>query len=75
MSDLTEDEWAPYNSPDDAARLRAEDDLRIRMFALDMAVTALPSLSSKLEPEEYKLGVIRRAAAEFEKILRGDEVG
>jgi len=72
MSDLSDDEWAPYRAPEDRARLKAEDDLRIRMFALDMAVTALPTLSSGIESEDFRLLTVRKAAVEFEKILRGE---
>lgn len=67
--ELTEDAWAPYPNAD---RLKAEDDLRIRMFALDMAVTALPSLASSIDSEDTKLHLVRRASGEFEKILRGE---
>lgn len=67
--ELTGDEWAPFPNID---RLKAEDDLRIRMFALDMAVTALPSLSSVADSEDTKFRMIHRAAVEFEKILRAE---
>lgn len=53
------------------AELR-EFELRIRMFALDMAVQALPSLTSEIDPEATKLATLRRAESEFEKILRGE---
>jgi PAS domain-containing protein len=55
-------------------RLKVEDDLRIRMAALDMAVAALPHLVSIADNEEMKFRIIRRASAEFEKILRGEAV-
>lgn len=70
---MSEDEWAPYADPDTAMR-KAEDDLRIRMFALDMAVTALPNLITAVEDLNLKLDTVRLAAEQFEKILRGDEV-
>jgi hypothetical protein len=66
--DLTEDAWAPFPDED---RLRAEDDLRIRMFALDMAVTVLPTITSMADSEDTKFRTLRRASVEFEKILRG----
>jgi hypothetical protein len=53
----------------------AEDDLRIRMFALDMAVTALPNLVTMADSQDTKFRTIRDASAEFEKILRGDQSG
>ena len=53
------------------SRMQEEDTLRIRMFALDMAVTALPSLVSS-DIEEVKLSTVRHAATEFEKYLRGE---
>ena len=68
-----EDEWAPYRPEID--RAAAEDrewDLRIRMVALDQAVAALPHLASGIESEEYKIGTVKRAAKEFEKVLRGE---
>ena len=69
---MSEDDWSPYSNQDDInARVRAEDDLRVRMFALDMAVTALPHLTSSIETEDMKLSTVRRASIEFEKILRG----
>lgn len=71
MSDLSDDEWAPYSRPD-TDRLKAEEDQRIRMFALDMAVQAMPSLVSPTDNEEYKLSVTRRAAERFEAYLRGE---
>jgi hypothetical protein len=49
-----------------------EFDLRVKMFALDMAVQALPTLVSSIDTEESKLITLRLAAAEFEKILRGE---
>lgn len=49
-----------------------EWDLRIRMVALDQAVAALPHLASGIESEEFKIGTVKRAAAEFEKVLRGE---
>lgn len=49
-----------------------EFDLRVKMFALDMAVQSLPSLITVADNEERKFTVIRRAAAEFEKILKGE---
>lgn len=49
-----------------------EWDLRIRMVALDQAVAALPHLVSGIEGEEFKLGAVKRAAREFEKVLRGE---
>ncbi len=51
---------------------QAEDDFRIRSFALDMAVTVLPSLTSMADNEDTKFRTLRRAEAEFEKILRGE---
>lgn len=51
-----------------------EFDLRVKMFALDMAVQSLPSLVSMADNEERKFVLIRRAAAEYEKILRGEPV-
>jgi hypothetical protein len=54
------------------AREEREFDLRVKMFALDMAVQALPSLVSSLESEERKFVTLRHATAEFEKILRGE---
>ena len=49
-----------------------EWDLRIRMVALDQAVAALPHLVSGIEGEEFKIGAVKRAAREFEKVLRGE---
>ena len=49
-----------------------EFDLRIKMFALDMAVQSLPSLVSNIESDDRKFTLIRRAAVEYEKILRGE---
>jgi len=57
-----------------AAEREREDDFRIKMFALDMAVQALPTLSSSVDSEDTKFFTLRRAAAEFEKILRGGPV-
>ncbi len=72
---MTDDEYAPYAPPDLEARMDAEDDLRIRMFALDMAVTALPNLVTMADSPDTKFRVISHASAEFEKILRGDQSG
>jgi len=58
--------------PDQAAAEEREWDLRIRMVALDQAVAALPHLASGIESEEYKIGTVKRAAKEFEKVLRGE---
>lgn len=55
-----------------AAEKQREDDLRIKMFALDMAVTALPSLASSIDSEDTKFFTLRRAAAEFEAYLKGE---
>lgn len=69
---MSEDDWSPYPNQDEmSARVQAEDDLRVRMFALDMAVTALPTLSHSIDSEDTKLEIVRRASVEFEKILRG----
>lgn len=65
----TEDEWAPYQGPE---VLRREQDERVRMFALDMAVQALPALASSVDGEEQKLRIVDRAAKQFEKYLRGE---
>jgi len=70
---VRDDEWAPYRSR--AAYQNSEErefDLRVRMCALDMAVQALPTLSSVADFESMKFETLRRAAAEFEKILRGE---
>lgn len=52
---------------------RREAELHIRQFALDMAVTALPSLVSDIDPLDRKFDVLKQACTRFEKILRGDE--
>ena len=49
-----------------------EFDLRVKMFALDMAVQALPTLAIGVSNLDEKLSTLHRAAAEFEKILRGE---
>lgn len=46
--------------------------LRVKMFALDMAVQALPTLSSSIDSEETKRRVLRRAADDFERYLKGE---
>jgi hypothetical protein len=51
-----------------------EWDLRVKMFALDMAVQALPSLTSMTDSEDMKFRTVTRAANHFEKILRGEPV-
>jgi hypothetical protein len=49
-----------------------EWDLRVKMFALDMAVQALPTITSGIESEQFKIETVKRAAAEFERYLRGE---
>lgn len=67
-TDFSEDQFEPvYRAQDDR-----EYDLRVRMFALDMAVIALPTLVSSVDTEESKLRIIRRAVDEFEAILKGE---
>jgi hypothetical protein len=51
---------------------KREDDLRIKMFALDQAVTALPSIIQPEDDEIEKLRSIRYAAVQFEQYLRGE---
>lgn len=50
-----------------------EFDLRVKMFALDMAVQALPTLSSSIDTEDTKFRTLKRAAAEFEALLKGED--
>ncbi len=72
--DFSEDAMS-YEEPSSAwyaAEKQREDDLRIRMFALDMAINALPTLLADLSITTDKLAVLRQAAAEFEKIIRGE---
>lgn len=67
-------------SDEDAAWLAAsprtfeeqEFDLRVRMFALDMAVQAAPTLVNATDNDESKRNKISRAAREFETYLRGE---
>lgn len=49
-----------------------EFDLRVKMFALDMAVQAAPVLCSVTDNDEAKRYKISQAAADFEKYLRGE---
>lgn len=49
-----------------------EFDLRVKMFALDMAVQSLPSVLGGIEIFDLKMEIVRNTAAEYEKILRGE---
>lgn len=70
-AELSAEDAVSWSGRLDAQEVR-EWDLRIRMVALDQAVAVLPTLSSAADSEDTKFRTLRRAAAEFEKILKGE---
>lgn len=71
-TDFSEPAWVGDEVARNRAAQQAEYDLHIRQFALDMAVTALPSLTSEIDTLTMKFGVLEQACVRFEAILRGD---
>ena len=69
--DVSEAPWdMMHNVSDHLSYLKAEEDLRVRTCALDMAVTAISDVSSALDPEDTKIRAIMKMATQFEIYLR-----
>jgi hypothetical protein len=74
-----DDEWAPYTAEgirqaEDEAR-RREDDLRVRMVALDMSITALPQYTGPTDSPGARQHTQDGLISHFEHYLRTGELG
>lgn len=68
---VNEDEWSPLSERDERRR---EDDLRVRMVALDMSITALPQYVSPVDSEETRGRTQAKLIKTYEKYLRTGEL-
>lgn len=72
---MNEDEvrWTPGNEA--LEERRREDDLRVRMVALDMSITALPQYTHEIDSPDTRSETQDRLIKHFENYLRTGELG
>lgn len=70
---MTEDAFESY--PSEAEMRQREDDLRVRMVALDMSITALPHYENSISNPRDRVEIHNGLIARFEKYLRTGELG
>lgn len=72
---MSEDEvrWSPMD--EEREERRREDDLRVRMVALDMSITALPHYTHKIDSPETRTLTQDKLIKHFENYLRTGELG